>query len=74
MGEIILLYSENKNKVIIYQKEGLEKETNMVEIIKAFKLYDNLQNHILVLTEELASSPSTQLRYLLEEFIRIRDE
>ncbi len=55
-------------------KAILLKEVQPVEILKALQLYDNLRSHILILTEELASSPSTQLRFLLEEFIRIRDE
>lgn len=67
----------NGNLLLIQKHIDVEENTRLItvkEIVKALKLYDNLQNNILILTEELSHTPSTQLRHLLEEFVRIRDE
>lgn len=57
-----------------FDKNSRLRSLDFEAVTKSLKLYDNLRNHILILTEELANYPSTQLRYLLEEFVKVRDE
>ena len=60
----------------IYHEKGkdLARVVSFRELEKAIKLHDNLQSHILILLEEISHSSSSQLRFLLEELIKVRDE